>query len=134
MGKRQTDAVSLCLSSPPTHSQIYVLFQAAMKDLKMAVKAVHITYDGHECVSSRSGGQMLTRQLNHYIRLKKMINITNFQGLDYLAVNSQFIACGSDQFVKHFDASDRKQLREEQQTDKELFNIVVNLTDMKFAQ
>ncbi|KAA6315049.1 MAG: hypothetical protein EZS28_055479, partial [Streblomastix strix] len=32
-----------------------------MKDHRMSVKAVHITYDGLECVSSRSGGQMLTR-------------------------------------------------------------------------
>ncbi|KAA6396482.1 MAG: hypothetical protein EZS28_007991 [Streblomastix strix] len=95
-----------------------------MKDHRMAVKAEHLTYDGLECVNSRSGGYMLTR---------KMINTTNFQGLDYLPVNSQFITWGSDQFAKYFDASYRKQLREEQQADKELFDIVVDSTDMKFA-
>ncbi|KAA6387104.1 MAG: hypothetical protein EZS28_017369 [Streblomastix strix] len=99
----------------------------------MTVTTVHITYDGHECMCSRSDGQMLTRQLKHYIRLKKMINTTNFQGLDYLPVNSQFIIWGSDQFAKHFDASDMKQLREEQQVDKQLSDIVVDSTDMKFS-
>ncbi|KAA6376576.1 MAG: hypothetical protein EZS28_027896 [Streblomastix strix] len=86
-----------------------------MKDLKMAVTAVNITYHGTECVSRRFDDQILTRQFNRYIRLKKMINTTDFQGLDYLLVNSQFITWGSVQFVKHFDASDRMQLREEQQ-------------------
>ncbi|KAA6393072.1 MAG: hypothetical protein EZS28_011403 [Streblomastix strix] len=37
------------------------------------------------------------------IRLKQMITTANFQGLDYLPVNSQSFACGSDQFVKYFD-------------------------------
>ncbi|KAA6309233.1 MAG: hypothetical protein EZS28_056553, partial [Streblomastix strix] len=72
-------------------------------------------------------------QLNHYIRLKKVINTTNFQSLDYLPVNSQFITWGSDQIAKYFDASDRKQLREEYQADKELFDIAVDSTEMKFA-
>ncbi|KAA6394166.1 MAG: hypothetical protein EZS28_010307 [Streblomastix strix] len=123
MRKRQTAAVSLCLSSPPIHSQIHVLFQAAMKELRMAVTAVQITINGFECVGNRSDGQMITQQLDHYIRLKKMINTTNFQGLDCLPVNSQFITWGLDQFVKRFDATDRKQLREEQQADKELILI-----------
>ncbi|KAA6368421.1 MAG: hypothetical protein EZS28_036052, partial [Streblomastix strix] len=51
---------------------------AAMKQFRMAVTAVHITYDGLECMCSRSYGQMFTQQLNHYIRLKKIINTTNF--------------------------------------------------------
>ncbi|KAA6367342.1 MAG: hypothetical protein EZS28_037131 [Streblomastix strix] len=86
-------AVSLYLSSPLPLARFMFYFKlvAAMKDLRMALTAVHITYDGRECVSSRFDGQMLSRQLNHYIRLKKMINTTNFQGLDYLPVNSKFI-------------------------------------------
>ncbi|KAA6397390.1 MAG: hypothetical protein EZS28_007087 [Streblomastix strix] len=99
----------------------------------MTVTAVHLTYDCLECESSRSDGSMINRYLNHYIRLKKVINTTNIQGLDYLPVNSQFITWGSDRFVKHFDESDRKQLRQEQQADKELFDIVVDPIDMKFV-
>ncbi|KAA6396771.1 MAG: hypothetical protein EZS28_007702 [Streblomastix strix] len=99
----------------------------------MAVTAVHITYDGLECVNRRSNGWMFTGQRNHYIRLKKMINTANSQGLEYLPINSQFIACGSDLFSIFIDISDKKQLGEEQQVDKELFDIAIDPTDMKFA-
>ncbi|KAA6373252.1 MAG: hypothetical protein EZS28_031221 [Streblomastix strix] len=50
-------------------------FIAEMKDLIVTVTAVYITKDYLECVNSRSDGQLPIRQLNHYIRLKKMINI-----------------------------------------------------------
>ncbi|KAA6368577.1 MAG: hypothetical protein EZS28_035896 [Streblomastix strix] len=104
-----------------------------MKDLRMTETAAHITYDDLECVSSRSDSQMLTWQLTNYIRLKQMIKTANFHGIGNLPVKLQFFTCGSDQFVKHFDVSEGKQLRDEQQSDKLLFIITVVSTEMKFA-
>ncbi|KAA6379718.1 MAG: putative Serine/threonine-protein kinase STE20 [Streblomastix strix] len=49
-----------------------------------------------------------------------MIKIANFHGMGILSVKLQLIACGSDQFAKHFDVSEGKQLREVELPDKEL--------------
>ncbi|KAA6374345.1 MAG: hypothetical protein EZS28_030128 [Streblomastix strix] len=194
MEKRQTVAVSLCLSFPPIHSQIHVLFQATaeskqanfshselnrfldiviqrsdhldqilvdyyvtisgdsqyqvfvwkicrdsqqlvatMKELRMTVTVVHITYDSLECAISRSDGQMLSRKLTHNIRLKQMIKTANFHGMSNQQVKLQLIACGSGLFSICIDVSEGKQLREEQSSDKELFSIAVDSTEMKFA-
>ncbi|KAA6373538.1 MAG: putative flagellar associated protein, partial [Streblomastix strix] len=104
-----------------------------MKDLRMTVTAVHITYDSLECAISRSDGQMISRQLTHYIRLKQMIKTANFHGMGNLQVKLQLIACGSGLFSICIDVSEGKQFCEEQQSDKELFNIAVDSTEMKFA-
>ncbi|KAA6382748.1 MAG: putative WD repeat domain 16, partial [Streblomastix strix] len=106
---------------------------ATMKEHRMAVTAVRVTQDDLECVSSGSDGQMLTWSLTRHIRLKQMIKTANFQGVDYLPDNSQFIACGSDRFATYFDAFEGKQLREVELSDKELFDIAVDPSGMKFA-
>ncbi|KAA6380115.1 MAG: hypothetical protein EZS28_024360 [Streblomastix strix] len=62
-----------------------------------------------------------------------MITTANFQGLDYLPVNSQFITYCLDRFAKYFDAFEMKQLREVELSDKELFGIAVDSSEMKFA-
>ncbi|KAA6365315.1 MAG: hypothetical protein EZS28_039158, partial [Streblomastix strix] len=46
-----------------------------MKELRMAVTAVHITYDGIECVSSRFDDYMLTRtNYQDYKLLRKQLH------------------------------------------------------------
>ncbi|KAA6386698.1 MAG: hypothetical protein EZS28_017774 [Streblomastix strix] len=62
-----------------------------------------------------------------------MIKTINFNGMYISSIKLQFIACGQDQLVKRFNASERKQLRDEQQSDKKLFDIAVDSTEMKFA-
>ncbi|KAA6360338.1 MAG: hypothetical protein EZS28_044135 [Streblomastix strix] len=106
---------------------------ATMKELRMAVTTVHITYDSLECAISRSDGQMLSQQLTHYIRLKQMIKSANFHGMGNLQVKLQLIACGSGLFSICIDVSEGKQLREEQSPDKQLFNIAMDSTEMKFT-
>ncbi|KAA6382992.1 MAG: hypothetical protein EZS28_021482 [Streblomastix strix] len=103
-----------------------------MKELGMKIFAEHVTQNDLEYICNRSDGQTLT-WFTYYIRLKQMIKIANFDGICNLPFKLQFIACGSDQFVKHFDVSERKQLREEQQSDKELFDKAADSTEMKFA-
>ncbi|KAA6369968.1 MAG: hypothetical protein EZS28_034506 [Streblomastix strix] len=71
---------------------------ATMKELRMIVTIVHITYDSLECAISRSDGQMLSQQLTHYIRLKQMIESANFHGMGNLQVKLQLIASGSGLF------------------------------------
>ncbi|KAA6367367.1 MAG: hypothetical protein EZS28_037105, partial [Streblomastix strix] len=63
---------------------------------------------------------------------KKVTNITtllnspaNFQGMDNLPDNSQFIACGSDRFTTYFDALGKNKLHEVKLSDKELFHIAI---------
>ncbi|KAA6363987.1 MAG: hypothetical protein EZS28_040486, partial [Streblomastix strix] len=106
---------------------------ATMKELRMAVIAVHIANDGLECMINRSDGQMLSRQLTHYIRLKQIIKTANFNGMGNLQVKLQLIACGADLFSIYIDVSERQQFREEQQSDKELFDIAVDSLQIKFA-
>ncbi|KAA6383539.1 MAG: hypothetical protein EZS28_020933 [Streblomastix strix] len=65
---------------------------------------------------------------------KKVTRITtllnspaNFQGMDNLTDNSQFIACGSDRFTTYFDVFRSDKLHEVLLSDKELFNIAIKL-------
>ncbi|KAA6362693.1 MAG: hypothetical protein EZS28_041780 [Streblomastix strix] len=104
-----------------------------MEEHRMKILVVHVTQDDLQCMSTRSDGQMLTLQLTHYIRFKQMIMTANFHGMGNLPVKLQFIYCGSDQFVKHFDVSEGQQLRDEQKSDKLLIIITVDSTQMKFA-
>ncbi|KAA6359749.1 MAG: putative WD repeat domain containing protein, partial [Streblomastix strix] len=105
---------------------------ANMKEHRMAVTVVWVTQDDLECVSSRSDGQMLTWYLTRHIRLKQMIKTANFQGVDYLPVDKQFVACGLDRFAKYFDAFEMKQLREVELSDKELFDIAIYVSEMRY--
>ncbi|KAA6398951.1 MAG: hypothetical protein EZS28_005525 [Streblomastix strix] len=111
----------------------YFKLVATVDGLRMEVTAVYITYDSLECAISRSDGQMLSRQLTDYFRLKQMIKTANFHGMGILSIKLQLITCGSDQFAKHFDVSEGKQLREVELPDKELFDIAVDSTQKKFA-
>ncbi|KAA6368931.1 MAG: hypothetical protein EZS28_035542, partial [Streblomastix strix] len=83
-----------------------------MKELRMTVTAVHITYDS---------------------RLKQMMKTANFHGMGNLQVKLQLITCDSDLFSKCIDVSEGQQLSEEQSSDKKLFNKAADSTEMKLA-
>ncbi|KAA6380113.1 MAG: putative WD repeat domain 16, partial [Streblomastix strix] len=107
---------------------------ATMKEHRIAVTAVRVTQVDLECVSSGSDGQMLTWSLTRHIRLKQMIKTANFQGVYYLPVDQQFVACGLDRFAKYFNAFEMKQLREVELSDKELFDIAVDSSEMRYSR
>ncbi|KAA6368794.1 MAG: hypothetical protein EZS28_035679, partial [Streblomastix strix] len=89
--------------------------------------------DDLECVSSGSDGQMLTWPLTRHIRLKQMIKTANFQYIENLPDNSRFIVCGSDRFSTYFDVYGMNKLHEVKLSDKELFNIAADLSEIQFA-
>ncbi|KAA6399164.1 MAG: hypothetical protein EZS28_005306 [Streblomastix strix] len=94
---------------------------ATLKKRNMPVTALRVIQDDLEFFFTR------------HSCLKQMINTANFQGINYLPDNSQFIACRSDRFATYFDAFEGKKLREVELSDKELFNIAVDPTWMMLA-
>ncbi|KAA6323554.1 MAG: hypothetical protein EZS28_054301, partial [Streblomastix strix] len=54
------------------------------------------------------------------------IKTATFHGMGNLSFKLRFIAFGSDRFATYFDAFEWKQLREEQQSDKQLFDVAVD--------
>ncbi|KAA6377851.1 MAG: hypothetical protein EZS28_026622 [Streblomastix strix] len=74
-----------------------------------------------------------SNSLTRHIRLKQMNNSANFQNIDYLLDKSQFIAYSSGQFATYFDALKGKQLREVELSYKEIFDIAVDPTGLKFS-
>jgi hypothetical protein len=59
-----------------------------------------------------------------------MIRTANFQDIENLPDNSQFIACGSDRFNTYFDVFGRNKLHEVKLSDKELFNIAIYVSEI----
>ncbi|KAA6389734.1 MAG: hypothetical protein EZS28_014742 [Streblomastix strix] len=75
------------------------LLVATMEQHIIEKLGVQVIYDDHGCMNNRS---------DSLICLKQMVKTANFHVMGNLPVILQLSACGSDQFVKHFEVSEGK--------------------------